>query len=127
MPKTRRNPHIGGEQFPLFTPETAWVAPTAPPDLTGVDEVALDTETRDDGLNAGAGPGWAFNAGYLCGVSIAWAGGATYLPLRHPETNCLDRDAVRRWLQRLYNSSTRLVFHNAPYDCGWLWREFDLL
>lgn len=110
-------------QLPLFVPSSNWVPPTSPPDIRGMPMVALDTETKDNGLAASTAPGWATSNGHICGVSAAWDGGATYLPVRHPETECLDPAHVFEWVKDLVESDTQVVFHNAPYDMGWLGTE----
>lgn len=115
-------PHIPG-QLGLFKPQSDWQAPTAPPDLRGCRLVALDTENKDDGLSLNKGPGWALGMGYICGV--AWAAGdeTGYLPIRHPDTDCLNPGVVLRWVEDLFRSGTRVVFHNSPYDLGWFWSQ----
>ena len=47
-----------------------WQAPRELPDLRRVDNniVALDTEENDEGLRAGRGSGWAWRAGWICGI-----------------------------------------------------------
>ena len=50
-----------------------------------IKELALDTETRDDSLSAGRGPGWAYGSVKIYGVSIAWDGGSFYAPVRHTD------------------------------------------
>lgn len=116
----RDKPYVPG-QLGLFAPVSDWVPPRELPDLRGRPIVALDTETKDDGLAAGRGPGWALGpAGYLCGVSWAAEGSSGYAPVRHPDTECLPLDNVLRWVDDLHRSGTRVVFHNGPYDIGWL-------
>lgn len=104
----------------LFRPESNWVTPTALPDLRGRAVVALDTETKDEGLSTARGPGWAYGAGFVCGVSWAAEGSSGYVPIRHPDTDCTLGGNVSEWLKDLVSSGTRLVFHNASYDIGWL-------
>jgi len=106
-------------QLPLFLPESNWIPPSELPDLRNkVREIAIDTETRDDSLSSGRGPGWAFGSTKICGVSAAWDGGAFYAPLSHVETSCLDRDNVTQWLIDHFKTDIRFIFHNAPYDLG---------
>lgn len=118
-------------QLPLFLPESGWEPPTELPDLRRVGLVALDRETKDDGLAAGRGPGWAVRAGYTAGIGVAWREGSQlrslYLPLRHPETACLDPEQVARWEDDHYRAGVRFVFHNAPYDLGWARAEHGTL
>src|SRR5262245_60691823 len=89
------------------------------PDLRRVDTIALDTETRDDGLQANRGSAWPWGGGYVCGISVAWrADGEThaiYVPLRHPDTANFDRDEVRRWLKDLIAAGVRIVTQNGLY------------
>lgn len=109
-------------QLGLFRPDSDWTPPSGLPDLRGRPLVALDTETKDEGLNNNRGPGWAYGAsgGHICGVSWAAEGSAGYAPVRHPDTECLDEDVVKDWVRALLRSGTRVVFHNAGYDLGWL-------
>lgn len=111
------------DQIPMFTPETDWVVPMELPDLSNVREIAEDTETRDDGLAAGLGPGWHSKSGYIAGMGFSWDGGRErlYVPLRHPDTENYDRGNFIRWLTKLRRQNgTRFVYHNFSYDCGWV-------
>lgn len=118
-----RNPHVGGFQSPLFLPDSSWVAPTSLPDLRRVKRIALDTETRDDGLIASRGPGWAIGAGYISGYSFAWAGGAMYAPVRDPDTECLDPEMVAQWVRDHRAAGVEFIFQNSNYDIGWMTTE----
>lgn len=112
--------HVPG-QLGLFKPDSDWVQPTELPDLRGRPLVAIDTEGRDDGLNNGLGPGWALGPlGYTAGVCWAAEGSSGYAPMRHPDTDNFPVENVMRWVDDLFRSGTRIVFHNAPYDIGWL-------
>lgn len=110
--------------MPLLVPDSNWTPPTELPDLRRCKEIGLDTETRDDGLAAGRGPGWAYGAGYLCGVSAAWSEGGSsgsfYAPVAHPDTECFPKENVARWVEDHRRAGVRLVMQNAPYDVGWL-------
>lgn len=110
----------------FMLPVTNWEPPTELPDLRGTGLIAVDTETRDDGLGADRGPGWVFRAGHIAGVSMASARGSVYVPLRHPETSNLDPSQVERWLEDHMRSEDAKVFHNGPYDLGWLWADMGL-
>lgn len=112
----------GGEQLPLDLLDSDWQVPTELPDLRGrVKEIAWDVEGCDRGLAAGRGPGWPTRDGYLCGLGAAWEGGSIYLPIRHPDTACLDKDAVARWYwDHAKDPALRNLFHNAGYDVGWI-------
>lgn len=121
MSKKSRNP----DQLPMdfLLPATDWVAPTRLPSLSGAELVALDIETRDDGLKHKRGPGWVYNMGWVCGIAYAAdTGESGYIPMRHPDTECMDPYAVYRWLDKLHRTK-RVVYHRAIYDLGWLTTE----
>lgn len=111
----------------LFVPETSWEPPTELPDIPAGTEIAVDTETRDNGLAEERGPGWTTGDGHVAGFSVAWhSGGDTrsvYVPLRHPETANTDIGQAYGWLQEQLSKSKTTVYHNSPYDTGWLKHE----
>jgi DNA polymerase I-like protein with 3'-5' exonuclease and polymerase domains len=117
--RTKLNP----DQIPLIVPDSSWTIPTELPDLTKVGILGLDTETKDDGLAGGRGPGWVYGAGHICGVGVAWREGAElrklYVPVRHPDTSNFPKDNVARWVKDIVKDN-QVVFQNAPYDIGWL-------
>ena len=41
----------------FFQTPSEWVPPEVVPDLTDAKEIAIDLETKDDGLNKSMGPG----------------------------------------------------------------------
>lgn len=86
------------------------------PDLRAEKYIALDRETKDDGLAHKRGPGWAYNLCQVVGTAIAWAGGAFYAPLRHPETENIDIDAWIRWELDHTAAGCHFIAHNASYD-----------
>lgn len=118
-------------QLPLFLPESDWARPRELPDLRRMPLVALDRETRDDGLARGRGPGWVYKAGYTAGMSVAWREGAAlrraYFPMRHPDSECFDPVRVQEWENDHYRAGVPFVFHNAPYDLGWARAEAGTL
>ena len=124
--KVSRDPHRGGTQLPMFTPSSEWTPPSELPDLRRHAVVAVDYETRDDGLSAGRGPSWPQRAGHVAGVALAWPGGSAYAPVRHPDTTCFPREAVARWLADHEAAGVRFLYHNAHYDVGWARAEFGL-
>lgn len=115
-------------QFDFFPPATTWTVPTELPDWRGESLLAIDLETRDDGLAKEHGPGWALpNSGYICGVAMASPHrGSIYVPVRHPDSSNFDRDRVRRWLDAHLKCGATIVFHNAPYDIGWMQTDFGI-
>ena len=88
-----------------------WQPPTELPDLRRVGIIALDTETRDDGLLADRGSAWPWRGGYICGISIAWRDDsgirAHYFPIRHPDSDNFDPAQVFAWLKDLVASDVR--------------------
>ncbi len=109
---------LDSRQMGLWQPATTWTRAASLPDIPTGAVVAVDTETRDEGLSRSVGPGWPHDDGWLCGVSYAWSGGADYLPVKDPDTDCFDREQVDAWLRDLERRCT-LVFQNATYDLGW--------
>jgi len=110
-------------QFPLFRPPTEWVMPDGYPDLTGRKEIAIDLETRDPNLTT-MGSGWCRKDGHIIGVAVAVDGDQWYFPIRHENGPNLDAKMTLRWLQDVCNDPTAdYIFHNAPYDVGWLLAE----
>ncbi len=117
-----RNLPRDGSQPELWQPDSGWRPYDGPlPRLAEVD-VAIDTETRDDGLARGIGPGWVYGLGHLCGVSAAWGDSHIYVPVRHPDTACRPIGEVLNWVEGILRSCT-VYFFNSGYDLAWLWEE----
>lgn len=113
-------------QLPLFEPSSDWVRPDRLPAIPAGVDIGVDTETKDNGLIAEAAPTWPTKSGYIAGVSVAWGGGSVYAPLRHPDTDNFGEDEVYPWLEAAMRNARRVVFHNAPYDCGWLGNHLEI-
>lgn len=111
-------------QLPMFPPASEWVIPNGElPDLSNAREIAIDLETKDPHLET-LGPGWARNDGEIVGIAIAVDGGSWYLPIRHYLGPNLDPKQTLRYVRNLLSVPDRAyIFHNAPYDVGWLWAE----
>lgn len=107
-------------QLPLIEPPSNWKPPTELIDLRRFDRVAVDLETKDDGLNRGRGPGWAWWAGHVVGVAVA-----TPLQAHYYSVERWGKGQLAAWLGTCFKSDTRFVFHNSPYDLGWL-RTWEL-
>src|SRR6516162_11113176 len=109
---------------------SAWLPLSELPDLRRVGIIALDLETKDDGLLAGRGSGWPWGAGYICGVSIAYRiegdVRAHYFPLLLPDSNNFNPEQVHGWLRDLIASDVRIVTHSGLYDWGWFRAEMGL-
>jgi DNA polymerase I-like protein with 3'-5' exonuclease and polymerase domains len=107
-----------------MTPASAWTSPAELPDLRRAGVVAIDTETRDEGLAAGRGSSWFRRGGFVTGVSVAWREEGTlrslYAPIQHPDTDNFPRENVARWVRDLAASDVRLLTQNGMYDWGWL-------
>src|SRR5258705_371446 len=113
-----------------FSDAANWQTPLELPDLRRVGIVALDTETRDEGLRDKRGSSWPWCDGHVCGISIAYrADGdarALYIPLRHLDTDNFDPAQVYGWLTDLIASGVRIVTQNGIYDWGWLRADGDI-
>jgi DNA polymerase I-like protein with 3'-5' exonuclease and polymerase domains len=57
----------------------------------------------------------------VVGIAVAAGDFHGYFPIRHENGPNLDKKMVLKWLQAQLNTPDILkVFHNAPYDVGWL-------
>jgi hypothetical protein len=57
-----------GLQLNFSFKKSIWSAPSEYKDLSGYNEIAIDLETRDEGLNEGMGAGWATQSVRLWGL-----------------------------------------------------------
>jgi hypothetical protein len=109
---------------------TDWQVPTELPDLRRAGIIALDTETKDEGLT-NRGSGWPWGEGYVCGVSVAYHEGgairAFYFPIRHPDSQNFDPVQVFAWMKDLAASGVRIITQNGLYDWGWLRSDGGIL
>ena len=107
------------DQLPMgfMLPETTWEYVEELPDLRDGGPVAIDLETRDDGLANDRGSGWPYRAGRVVGVSMASSRGSHYAPLGHPDSPVADHAAVGRWVWDHARSGG--LYFNASYDLGW--------
>jgi DNA polymerase I-like protein with 3'-5' exonuclease and polymerase domains len=131
-----RRQRLNPDQMPLITPDSAWEVPDVLPDLSRVDDIAIDTEELDQGLIDERGPGWAFKSksagGYIAGVSAAWRQEghvrSIYVPVAHPETNCIDMSRAKKWVASLLKPKgrQRRIFCNAGFDLGWIKTEMGI-
>ena len=105
--------------FPLQK-KTMWSPPIEYKDLSEATEIAIDLETRDDGINNGLGAGWAFNKGEIIGIAVATEGFSAYYPFGHMGGGNLIKEQVLKYMNDICALPCRKIFHNAAYDVGWL-------
>ena len=60
-----------------------WSSPLEYRDLSDAEEIAIDLETRDDGISKGLGAGWALGRGEIIGFAVATEGFQAYYPFGH--------------------------------------------
>ena len=106
-------------KIPTFSAQTEWVIPTELPDLTKVDEIAIDLETRDPDLIK-KGSGAIIGNGEVIGIAVATSNYKGYFPIAHHGGGNMDRKMVLKWFQDLLNSPSTKIFHNAMYDVCWI-------
>ena len=106
-------------KIPTFSAQTEWVIPTEFPDLTKVDEIAIDLETRDPDLIK-KGSGAIIGNGEVIGIAVATSNYKGYFPIAHHGGGNMDRKKVLEWFQDLLNAPSTKIFHNAMYDVCWI-------
>jgi len=113
-----------GARITLPHYERKWEPPKDFPNLSGVQSLAVDTETYDPELRT-IGPGWGRGVGHIVGASIATEDAAWYFPVRHTidAHDNMDPEQVFRFLKDNLETESTKIFANAVYDCGWLRTE----
>jgi DNA polymerase I-like protein with 3'-5' exonuclease and polymerase domains len=111
---------------------TEWRRPDALPDLRRVDLIALDTETKDDRLQAGKGSGWATGETTIKGIAVAHhANGEihpNYFPISHPDSPNFPPEQVFQWVRdHVAPGGPRIVTMNGGYDWGVLRSEAGIV
>jgi len=106
-------------------PATGWRHPEVLPSLAGYRRITIDVETKDSGLDAGRGPGWPTNDGYVVGLAVGVETGERwYLPIRHKMGGNMDPEVVLRWARKELGRKGQLkIGANLMYDVGWLLAE----
>jgi len=104
-----------------FKPATEWIAPDVFPTelLVNAKQIAIDTETRDPNLTS-IGPGYIRGDGEVVGISVACDGFEGYFPFGHESGFNFPKNKVVDFFKKVCASDNIKVFHNAPYDIGWL-------
>ena len=97
-----------------------WSSPLEYRDLSDAEEIAIDLETRDDGINKGLGAGWALGRGEIIGFAVATEGFQAYYPFGHFGGGNLIKEQVLKYMHDVCKLPCRKIFHNAQYDVGWL-------
>ena len=104
----------------LYQPPSEWMPPEKFPNLKDAKLISVDLETRDPNLIK-MGPGWARNDGNIVGIAISNGDRSWYFPFGHGGGYNLSESVVKKWAKDvLENPNINKVFHNAPYDVGWL-------
>ena len=109
-----------GLQLNFNFKKSIWSAPSEYKDLSGYDEIAIDLETRDDGINTGMGAGWATKSGEIVGFAVAVSGWQGYFPFGHLGGGNLIKEQVLSYMKEVCALPGTKIFHNAQYDVGWL-------
>ena len=89
-------------------------------DLSNAKEIAIDLETRDDGISNGYGAGWATNRGEIVGFAVAVEGWQGYFPFGHLGGGNMIPEQVKAYMKKICALPCPKIFHNAQYDVGWL-------
>jgi len=97
-----------------------WSAPVDYHDLSNAKEIAIDLETKDEGINKGLGAGWATDRGEIIGFAVATEGFQAYYPFGHFGGGNLIKEQVLKYMHDVCRLPCRKIFHNAQYDVGWL-------
>ena len=104
----------------LYQPPSEWMPPEKFPDLKDAKIISVDLETRDPNLIK-MGPGWARGDGNIVGIAVSNGDRAWYFPFGHGGGYNLSESVVKKWAKDvLENPNIKKIFHNAPYDVGWL-------
>jgi len=107
-------------QYSLTFKKSMWLCPSEYKDLSQATEIAIDLETRDDGINEGLGAGWAIDKGYVIGFAVAVEGWQGYYPFKHYGGGNMVPKQVISYMKEICALPCRKIFHNAQYDLGWL-------
>lgn len=106
-------------QVPLLEPDSQWAPPDFLPDIADA-EIAIDLETKDPDLRT-LGPSWHRGGGEVIGIAISSKTFTGYLPIAHLHGDNLDKVLVVDYVKYITSDPSKTyIFHNAPYDLGWL-------
>ena len=111
---------MNGLQLTLTFKKSLWNTPSEYKDLSGAKEIAIDLETRDDGINNKLGAGWALGKGEIVGFAVAVEGWKGYFPFGHLGGGNMIPEQVKKYMKDVCALPCPKVFHNSQYDVGWL-------
>ena len=97
-----------------------WSTPSEFKYLSDAKEIAIDLETRDDGINEGLGAGWAIGKGEIVGFAVAVEGWQGYFPFAHYGGGNMIPEQVKNYMKSVCALPCPKIFNNAQYDVGWL-------
>ena len=109
-----------GLQLTLTFKKSMWNTPSEYKDLSAYKEIAIDLETRDDGINERLGAGWALGKGEIVGFAVAVEGWKGYFPFGHLGGGNMIPEQVKKYMKDVCALPNTKIFHNAQYDVGWL-------
>ncbi len=109
-----------GLQLTLTFKKSMWNTPMEYKDLSSYKEIAIDLETRDDGINEKLGAGWALGKGEIVGFAVAVEGWKGYFPFGHLGGGNMIPEQVKKYMKDICALPNTKIFHNAQYDVGWL-------
>ena len=109
-----------GLQLTLTFKKSMWNTPLEYKDLSSYKEIAIDLETRDEGLNNKLGAGWALGKGEIVGFAVAVEGWKGYFPFGHLGGGNMIPEQVKKYMKDVCALPSTKIFHNAQYDVGWL-------
>jgi len=107
-------------QLSMTFKKSIWSCPNEYKDLSSYPEIAIDLETRDEGITKGLGAGWATNNGEVIGFAVAVEGWQGYYPFNHFGGGNMVPEQVLKYIKSVCALPNKKIFHNAQYDLGWL-------
>jgi len=111
---------MNGLQLTLTFKKALWNTPSEYKDLSNAKEIAIDLETRDDGINNKLGAGWALCKGEIVGFAVAVEGWKGYFPFGHLGGGNMIPEQVKKYMKDVCALPCPKIFHNSQYDVGWL-------
>ena len=107
-------------QLSMNFKKSMWSTPSEYKDLSYAKEIAIDLETRDEGISTRFGAGWATGKGEIVGFAVAVEGWQGYYPFGHLGGGNMIPAQVKAYMKKICALPCTKIFHNAQYDVGWL-------